>query len=43
MNKDREYEKKAIELLDGYLAGVTSFPPEIDKANCLKCIWTQEA
>ncbi|MAQ98948.1 MAG: hypothetical protein CMI00_00230 [Oceanospirillaceae bacterium] len=38
MNKDREYETKAIELLDGYLSGVTSFPPEveIDKEKLLE-------
>lgn len=38
MNKDREYETKAIELLDGYLAGVASFPPEaeIDKDKLLE-------
>ncbi len=30
MNNDQEYEKKAIELLDGYLSGVVSFPKELE-------------
>ena len=38
MNKDQEYEKKAIELLDDYLSGVSSFPKdlEIDKSKLIQ-------
>jgi hypothetical protein len=38
MNKDREHQIKAIELLDNHLSGVSSFPEEteIDVNNLIK-------